>query len=431
MARKNKGSTPNLQSLPKGKGHERMQHSNLGGFTPFSTDPSVNTYNATMMELDLQTDSIGPILEKVTAGFFTGGTGQVNAGTFYTASIADSNEAYYVDVTDANPDSSSAATSFSVTFGHYAGSGSNCGVSNQEYGPTQAIYGQLANLLLPINHMTGGFMIDSSTTRDDYVYALIAERSLMKDKLNKKQWTLAMNMNTASIIDGGAKAFTDQISSSNETRYFTDDSANVPGVATPGGMRYNIVSGSDGTVVQPATTQTYGWFYPEMGIMLFSGTALSASMPGSHASGSVGSPVVPFKNKIEKDVAAVKISHGMTYGLNPSTGGTRNEYNMLRFVNALTNDGGYLKLRNEEDQYSRHYFVRATANNFNFSNNSTFTSGSNNRLKYDYMLQNPQVFITGVGLFDGGGNLVAVAKLSTPIQKNFQSEATIKVKLTY
>ena len=88
-------------------------------------------------------------------------------------------------------------------------------------------------------------------------------------------------------------------------------------------------------------------------------------------------------------------------------------------------------MRNEEDQYSRHYFVRATANNFNFSNNPTFTSGSSNRLRFDYMLQNPQVFITGVGLFDGGGNLVAVAKLSTPVQKNFQSEATIKVKLTY
>ena len=44
---------------------------------------------------------------------------------------------------------------------------------------------------------------------------------------------------------------------------------------------------------------------------------------------------------------------------------------------------------------------------------------------------NPQSYISGVGLFDNMGRLVATAKLSTPIKKNFSTEATIKVKLTY
>ena len=44
---------------------------------------------------------------------------------------------------------------------------------------------------------------------------------------------------------------------------------------------------------------------------------------------------------------------------------------------------------------------------------------------------NPQVFITGVGLYNSAGQLLAIAKLSSPLKKNFASEATVKVKLTY
>jgi hypothetical protein len=67
----------------------------------------------------------------------------------------------------------------------------------------------------------------------------------------------------------------------------------------------------------------------------------------------------------------------------------------------------------------------------NFSNNPTFVSGSLNELRHTTMKGNPTVYITGVELYDGIGNLVAVGKLSTPLKKNFSSEATIKVKLTF
>ena len=47
------------------------------------------------------------------------------------------------------------------------------------------------------------------------------------------------------------------------------------------------------------------------------------------------------------------------------------------------------------------------------------------------MKGNPSAYITGVELYDNAGNMVATGKLSTPLKKNFSSEATIKVKLTY
>ena len=47
------------------------------------------------------------------------------------------------------------------------------------------------------------------------------------------------------------------------------------------------------------------------------------------------------------------------------------------------------------------------------------------------MVTNPQVYISEVGLYDGSGDLVAVGRLSSPINKNFSSEAIVKVRLTY
>jgi hypothetical protein len=93
--------------------------------------------------------------------------------------------------------------------------------------------------------------------------------------------------------------------------------------------------------------------------------------------------------------------------------------------------GGKLKFRDEEDQVSSQYFCRAKAGQFNFSNNPTFVSGSQNELRHSTMKGNPTTFITSVQLYNSAGDMVAIGNLSTPLKKNFSSEATIKVKLTY
>ena len=67
----------------------------------------------------------------------------------------------------------------------------------------------------------------------------------------------------------------------------------------------------------------------------------------------------------------------------------------------------------------------------NYSNNPTFTSGSLNELRQKKMKGNPSTFITSVQLHNASGDIVAVGNLSKPLKKNFTSEATIKVKLTY
>ena len=47
------------------------------------------------------------------------------------------------------------------------------------------------------------------------------------------------------------------------------------------------------------------------------------------------------------------------------------------------------------------------------------------------MVDNPKTFITTIGLYNDSNDLVAVAKVSQPIAKDFSKEALIRVKLDY
>ena len=87
--------------------------------------------------------------------------------------------------------------------------------------------------------------------------------------------------------------------------------------------------------------------------------------------------------------------------------------------------------RSEEDQTTVSYFCRAKAREFNFTANPSFTTGSLGEFANTDMIGDPITFISTVGLYDSGGDLVAVGKLSTPIKKTYSTEAVIKVNLTY
>ena len=82
-------------------------------------------------------------------------------------------------------------------------------------------------------------------------------------------------------------------------------------------------------------------------------------------------------------------------------------------------------------KYVYDYFCRAKSSEFNLSQNLTFWSGSDYKIRHSDMVTNPQVFITEVGLYDAQNSLVAVGRLSSPINKNYSSEAIVKVRLTY
>jgi hypothetical protein len=144
-----------------------------------------------------------------------------------------------------------------------------------------------------------------------------------------------------------------------------------------------------------------------------SGNTLSSSLPGIHGFKTSGS------------------AHGMKAG---------NGFAQDHRVNADADNAnkirtalqkGEVTLRSEEKQYIYDYFCRAKASEFNYTNNATFWSGSDYTIRHSDMVTNPQTYISEVGLYDTQNNLVAVGRLSSPINKNFSSEAVVKVRLTY
>ena len=87
--------------------------------------------------------------------------------------------------------------------------------------------------------------------------------------------------------------------------------------------------------------------------------------------------------------------------------------------------------RNEEIVQSTFYFVRAKNGEYNFSNNPSFVTGSNGAFRQQTFANNPKTYLTTVGLYNSSQELLAVAKLSQPIQKSFSNEVLVKVKLDF
>tara|TARA_B100000029_G_C17582074_1_gene959945 strand:+ start:889 stop:2004 length:1116 start_codon:yes stop_codon:yes gene_type:complete len=349
--------------------------------------------------------------EKITTPYFSNGETTLAGTNIRSSSLSDTNENYFFGISHAD---TLTTEEFNVTFGSTNGYGSAVGTNKKSR--TEAIYKQFASMLLAPSEVTGGFIISSpgsspaiATGKDSEIFVLMAKRSQMKDRLNKGNWTIALSGSTSAV--GGYVGATQL--------FLTDDSVDGTPTATPAGNRYNVVSGSDGTVVTAASVTNYGYFYPDAGIVVLSGAELSASIPG--ALSSVDDTVI-FRSASQNGFGT------------PST--QTDSKQALRFLNCVSNPltltpAGSLKFRDEEDQVSAQYFCRVRSGHCNFSNNPTFVSGSQNKLRNSKMRGNPQTFITGVQLYNDANEIIAVANLSTPLKKNFSSEATIKVKLTY
>jgi len=352
--------------------------------------------------------------EKVTSAYFTDGTTTLAAASVQTSSLSDTNEEFFFGISNTN---SPTVEEFNVAFGSSTGYG-NAKFSSDSSAKSkaEAVYKQYASLLLAPTEVTGGFFISRNNSlstvptspaiasgKDTDIFVLSAKRTNMKDRLNKGTFTIALS---GSNTTGDGATLLE----------LTDDSVNSKAVATVAGDRFNIVSGSAGTVVKAASEKTYGFFYPDQGLIVLSQQELSASIPGVGAN---KDDVVIFDNANHKG-----------FGIGTGTGGTDKKIAM-RFVNCLKPTGAKLVFRAEEDQVSAQYFCRIRSGEMNFSNNPTFISGSQNELRHSSMIGNPTTFISGVQLYNAAGDMVAVGRLSTPLKKTFTSEATIKVKLTF
>jgi hypothetical protein len=176
-----------------------------------------------------------------------------------------------------------------------------------------------------------------------------------------------------------------------------------------------MVSGSAGTVYTAgssslgwtANSGSYGWFLPDIGVILLNGLALD----GSGAAG------------------------GITLGTNRTSNSEVNNPRLIvgalnRAAKTTPSSEGF-KLNSQESLSSDFIFVRARNDEFNYSENPSFISGSTGEVIFDSFINNPQTYISTVGLYNDNSELLAVAKLSRPLPKDFTKELLVRVKLDF
>jgi hypothetical protein len=113
----------------------------------------------------------------------------------------------------------------------------------------------------------------------------------------------------------------------------------------------------------------------------------------------------------------------------PYSTSTSTVYNNLNIWRALIS-GSNFQMKSSETISARYFFTRIKNSEYNYTTNPSIID-ENGNLLYTTLVNNPQTYITTVGMYNDNSELLAVAKLSKPLVKDFTKEALIRVKLDY
>ena len=324
---------------------------------------------------------------RITTSTWTGNTNSLTAVHTSSTQAAfgspTSSGAHFIEVFDKATSDSTAEVQYAVAYGHKAGSGSldfTNAVGSIGNSPTRNIYSQYRQLVFGTE--TSNFNFTDFTPDDIYVI-----------NINRSRYKHNLKPGSLNLTIGAAGA----------TRlHLTDDSITATGSSTitNAGRQFNIVSGSNGVRGTSATVDitnsgSYGFFYPDSGFIILNPAALD---------------------------------HTVT-SVAPTTTANTAANNHEKLVDAIGAGCNFI-VDSEEKVSSTYYFARARNFEFNYTTNPSFIDDNGNVL-INSMINNPTVYISTVGMYNDSGDLLAVAKLSQPVTKDFTKEALIRVKLDY
>jgi biopolymer transport protein ExbD len=313
--------------------------------------------------------------------------------SFYTAS-SNLTGSYFIDVYNLPYTASTSEVQFSIAYGRSDGLGSaplNSSVSGKS--PTRITFGQYRNLIYGDAETAVSFGTGNSSSLD--LIAIQVDRNRYKE----------------SLFPGTFNLF---LTSGSETIKLTDNSTTTSTITyVDGGRVYTIVSGSNGVTttaqarsgnISGSTAQgNYGLFLPDIGLILLNPLALTASI-------SQGGVALSL-DKTSTTVAASSQNHD----------------NIFRIIK----DGANFSLNSQETISSNYVFVRIKNAEYNYTTNPSIISGSSGEMVYSNFINSPQTYPTTVGMYNDNNELLAVAKLSKPLVKDFTKEALIRVKLDW
>jgi hypothetical protein len=301
--------------------------------------------------------------------------------TFYTPD-PDLGTSYNLDVYDSVD---AANIQFSIQYANLGGIGYspiNSAVTTNT--PSRINYGQYRSLIY--NDENSSFVF-GNTTSPDFI-ALSIARSRFKESIKPGSLSLKLS--------GSAGFIT-----------LTDDSISNGSVSNFIGSNryYTLISGSKGIASSTplnGISGSYGMLFPDLGIILLNPKSLSVGQ----AYGGINE----------------------TFDTGNGTLGNPNTSKIFNLIKA--SNSGSFTIQSQETVSSRYFFTRIKNNEFNYTTNPSIinTSGS---LLYDTLIDNPQTYVTTVGMYNDNNELLAVAKLSRPLIKDFTKEALVRIKLDY
>ena len=299
--------------------------------------------------------------------------------TFVLATTASSNDAYYKNVYTSLAKEVQGDPEFAIAYGDVEGSGSvlyNNLVDGNS--PSKTVYGQFRNLVYGDENTD--FSFEGTTPKN--IWALSVERSRYKEKLMPGTLNLKLTngANNLELTDSSGMVTTDTYLEC--------------------GRVYQLISGSNGTSYDggnghSTSNGSYGLFLPDVSLLIFNPQAINEAI-----------------------------------GVAPARSSDTDDENADKLFDAI-DDGGSFGLNSEETLTSDYVFVRARNSEFNYSENPSFISGSTGDVLYSSMINSPQSFVTTIGLYNDTNELLAVAKLSKPLTKDFTKETLLRVKLDF
>jgi hypothetical protein len=313
--------------------------------------------------------------------------------------------AYYLNVYQQAYGSNGAAVQFAIAYGNIFGSGSPWlnslvpGVS-----PSLTTYNQYQTLVYG-PEVTGsqGFNFGGATQRAQDIWVLNIERNRYKQSLMPGTFNLSLSGS------GGQITITDNSNDSTVINYLDC------------GRVFSLVSGSFGRSVNETKTNasgqgqtvsgSYGFFLPDIATIILNPSALALSF----GQGGIA---------LNRDTA----SYGS--GSAPAASASYTSTNNTLMYQAISSSANF-QLNSQETVSSDYIFVRVNNADYNYSTNPTFTSGSSGAVLYDTLIYSPQTFVTTIGLYNDNSELLAVAKMSQALVKDFTKEALIRVKLDW
>ena len=303
--------------------------------------------------------------------------------SFYTSSTQAASSAgnYYLSVYHT---SSYQNINFDIVYADSVGSGSelyNSIVPGNS--PTKTMFGQYRALILEDENANFVFGEGNNVITGSHFWVLSIERARYKESLFPGSLNLTLSGS------GGTIQLTDNSRDSLVNKFVGTSRV------------YQLVSGSNGTAGSlansgyVANSGSYGLVFPDLGTIILNPYAISQSIN-----------VAPSRSNNSD-------------GLNNGT------------LFTAISGGASFALNSQETITSDFVFVRARNSEFNYSENPSFISGSTGEVIYDEFINQPQVYVTTVGMYNDSNELLAVAKMSRPLLKDFTKEALVRVKLDF